>query len=115
MNWYIDDGHQKGLISVNGIRVARKYIERLNDEDLQKLLELAKAEIDYEAVIVTYLMECELEERKEKRMKEIMKALRELGAGGIVTTKEISTGRISVYVDGDYFGIWDTDRKTFVD
>ena len=48
-------------------------------------------------------------------MKEIMKALKELGVIGTVTTKEISTGRTSIYINGEYFGIWDTDRKTFVD
>lgn len=100
---------------MNGFRVARKYIEQLNDEDLYNLWELAKDDTEYESVIVTYLMECEIEERKEKRMKEIMKALRELGVGGIVTTKDIDFDRFAVYVDGEYFGIWDTNRKTFVD
>jgi hypothetical protein len=49
---------------VNGIRVARKYIEQLHDEDLPILWELAKVDIEYEAVIITYLLECEMEERK---------------------------------------------------
>jgi hypothetical protein len=48
---------------VNGLRVARKYIERLSDEDLQALWELAKDDIEYEAVIITYLIECEMEKR----------------------------------------------------
>ena len=56
-----------------------------------------------------------MEERKEKRMKEIMKALRQLEVGGAVTTKQITTGRIAVYINNEYFGIWDTNRKTFVD
>lgn len=105
----------KGMVPVNGFRVARKYIKQLNDEDLQGLWKLANNDIEYEAVIVTYLMECEMEERKEKRMKEIMKALRTLGVGGNVTTKSITTDRYAVYVDSEYFGIWDTNRKTFVD
>lgn len=100
---------------MNGQRIARQYIERLSNEELHGLLESAKGDISYEAIIVTYLIECEIEERKERRMKEIMKALRELGVSGIVTTKDIDFDRFSVYVDGEYFGIWDTIRKTFVD
>ena len=115
MNWNHNDVHIKGLVPVNGIRVARKYIERLSDEDLQALWELSKDEIEYEAVIITYLMECEMQERKEKRMKEIMKALRTLGVKGTVTIKNIDSDRLTVYVDGEYFGIWDNVRKTFAD
>lgn len=100
---------------MNGIRIVRKYIEKASDEDLQGLWESAKNDIEYEAVIVTYLIECEMEERKEKRMKEIMKALRTLGISGIVTIKQITFDRYTVYVDNEYFGIWDTNRKTFVD
>lgn len=100
---------------MNGQRIVRQYVERLNNEDLYGLWESAKDDISYEAIIVTYLIECEIEERKERRMKEIMKALRELGVRGIVTTKDVDFDRFSVYVDGEYFGIWDTTRKTFVD
>lgn len=100
---------------MNGQRITRQYIERLNDEDLYGLWNVAKDDIEYEAVIITYLIECEMEERKEKRMKEIMKVLRELEVIGKVTTKWITTDRIAVYVDNEYFGIWDTIRKTFVD
>ena len=100
---------------MNGFRVVRKYIERLSDEDLHGLWESSKDDIEYEAVVITHLIECEMEKRKEKRMKEIMKALRELGTNGYVTTKHINLGRFAVYVDSEYFGIWDTDRKTFVD
>lgn len=53
--------------------------------------------------------------RKEKTMKELYKALTTLGIKGTVITKMITTDRIVVYVDGEYFGIWDTTRKTFVD
>lgn len=49
---------------MNGIRVARKYLERCTDEELQRLWELAKDDIEYEAVIITYLIECEMEKRK---------------------------------------------------
>lgn len=48
-------------------------------------------------------------------MKEIIEAMTKLGVNGFITTKQISTGRIGVFVDGEYFGIWDTKRKTFVD
>lgn len=115
MNWNHNDGYKKGLVPVNGFRVARKYIEQLSDEDLQALWELSKDDIEYEAVVVTHLMECEMEERKEKRMKEIMKELRTLGVGGIVTTYQINFDRYTVYVDAEYFGIWDTNSKTFID
>lgn len=100
---------------MNGFRVARKIIEQMSEKDLHGLYEAAKNDNDYAAVVVTHIIECEMEDRKEKRMKEIMKALRGLGAGGIVTTKHITTGRFAVYLDGEYFGIWDTIRQTFVD
>lgn len=100
---------------MNGLRVVRKYIKRCSDEELQALWELAKDDIEYESVVVTYLMECEMEERKERRMKEIMKGLRALGVSGYVTTKMMVFDRYAVYVDSDYFGIWDTEKKTFVD
>ena len=100
---------------MNGFRVARKYIERSSDEELQAIWELAKDDVEHEAIVITHLIECEMEERQEKRMKEIIKALRTLEVGGIVTTKQITFDRYSVYVDGEYFGIWDTNRKTFVD
>ena len=48
-------------------------------------------------------------------MKEIKEALNKLGAEGHITTKWITTDRIAVYLDDEYFSIWDTVRKTFVD
>jgi hypothetical protein len=48
-------------------------------------------------------------------MKELYNALNTLGVKGTITTKQITPDRIAVYVDSEYFGIWDTDRKTFVD
>lgn len=48
-------------------------------------------------------------------MKELHNALIKLGVKGTVTTKWITTDRIAVYLDGEYFGLWDTTRKTFVD
>ena len=100
---------------MNGLRTVRKYISKLNDEDLQALWELAKDDIEYESVVVTYLMECEIEERKEKLLKEVTKGVRELGTVGYVTTKMMGLDRHAVYVDAEYFGIWDTKKKTFVD
>ena len=42
-------------------------------------------------------------------------ALDKLGVKGAITTHQIANDRIAVYLDGEYFGIWDTARKTFVD
>ncbi len=42
-------------------------------------------------------------------------ALAKLGIKGTITTRQISAERIAVWVNGEYFGIWDTARKTFVD
>ena len=100
---------------MNGQKITRRYLKSLSDEDLHGLWKAAKDDNEYEAVIITYFIECEKEERKERRMKEIMKALRKLGHNGIVKTKWISKDRFAVYVDGEYFGIWDSNRKTFVD
>ena len=46
---------------------------------------------------------------------EITKALKTLGVTGKVHLRQIATDRIEVTVDGEYFGIWDVIRKTFVD
>lgn len=48
-------------------------------------------------------------------MKELFEALKTLGVKGTIVTNWITTDRIAVYVDDEYFGIWDTNRKTFVD
>lgn len=45
-------------------------------------------------------------------MKDLFEALVKLG---VITTNQITTDRVAVYVTGEYFGIWDTNRKTFVD
>ena len=53
---------------------------------------------------------------KESINKEITLALEILGVKGefaFSTTKHLD--RIKVIVNGEYFGIWDTTRKTFVD
>ena len=48
-------------------------------------------------------------------MKALFEALTKLGVKGAIVTKWITADRIAVYVNGKYFGIWDTIRKTFVD
>ena len=46
---------------------------------------------------------------------EIAKAFEILGVTGTVHLRQIAPDRIEVTVDGEYFGIWDCVRKTFVD
>lgn len=47
---------------------------------------------------------------------DLISALKSLGVvKGTVTVKRITTDRIAVYVNGEYFGVWDTIRKNFVD
>ena len=48
-------------------------------------------------------------------MGELKKALEALGVKGNIKVFFLYTGRAMVYVDGEYFGIWDIKRKTFVD
>lgn len=48
-------------------------------------------------------------------MKFLLKALKELKVKGKVTVKRAAPDRLTVYVNGVYFGLWDTTRKTFVD
>ena len=38
-----------------------------------------------------------------------------LGIEGTLTAKAIDADRFAIYLDGDYFGIFDTRRKTFID
>ena len=46
---------------------------------------------------------------------DLQSALIKLCVNGTITAKQITTDRIAVYLDGQYFGLWDTSRKTFVD
>lgn len=48
----------------------------------------------------------------KESINEIMKALVALG---VVSLEEIAPDRIKVEVNGEYFGIWDAVKKTFVD
>lgn len=52
---------------------------------------------------------------KNSTNKEIKEALEILGAEGEATMTPITHDRIAVYINGEYFGIWDTEKKTFVD
>lgn len=56
---------------------------------------------------------------KDKAIKSVkdklIKALMHLGCTGKVTVKSIDEARYEVSINGQYFGIFDTDRQTFVD
>lgn len=53
---------------------------------------------------------------KDKITNEITKALEILGIKGEITLRPpVDPLRIVVTVNGEYFGIWDVLRKTFVD
>ena len=53
---------------------------------------------------------------KNSITEEIIKALEILGVTGEITVRPpIDPLRIVVTVNGEYFGIWDVLRKTFVD
>ena len=45
----------------------------------------------------------------------IYNALKTLGVNGTVNCRHITYDRVLVTVDGEYFGIWDSEKKTFVD
>jgi hypothetical protein len=47
---------------------------------------------------------------------EIKSALEKLGVHGRITLRPIADlDRIEVSVNGEYFGVWDSVKKTFVD
>lgn len=100
---------------MNGQRIIRKYFERITDGELHELYQAAMKDDSQEATCIRYLAASELAVRMEKKMPEIKKALEQLGADGYATTEWIAFGRIKVYLDFEYFGVWDTTRKTFVD
>ena len=53
------------MMSMNGQRIARKYVERLSDKDLKGLLEAAQNDPSLEAVVVAHLIKQEIEKRKK--------------------------------------------------
>ena len=56
---------------------------------------------------------------KEEIYTEIREALKELGfnkkESDRVEIKSIDENRHEVHINSDYFGVWDSNRKTFVD
>lgn len=100
---------------MNGQRIIRKYFAKLTDKDLHGMNEAAKKDDSQEALCIRYIAECELINRMEQKLPEIKKAIDQLGVDGYVRTEWITWDRIAVYIHNDYFGIWDTVRKTFVD
>ena len=48
---------------MNGHRIVRNYLAKQTDADLLGMWEESKDDIEYEGVIVHYLIECELEKR----------------------------------------------------
>lgn len=51
-------------------------------------------------------------------IEKVSKAVRALGETGDIIMHDFvsgDTGRIKVYVNGEYFGVFDTARDTFVD
>ena len=48
-------------------------------------------------------------------IEEVQHALNALGVREAAELRDMTFDRITVYVSGEYFGIWDTKRKTFVD
>lgn len=51
----------------------------------------------------------------EKTIIEISEGLKALSVKGKATFEYITHDRIKVIVNGEYFGIWDVTKKTFVD
>lgn len=52
---------------MNGMRTARKYIERQSTQELLELRELARKDTTYEGMVVYCLIVSELERRKAKQ------------------------------------------------
>lgn len=56
-----------------------------------------------------------VDEEVEQVEKELKKALQTLGVKGSITLKRSDSFSIKVFVKGKEFGIWDIDKKTFVE
>ncbi len=48
-------------------------------------------------------------------MEHIRKALKAFGYTGRAQVSEIVSGRYRVSINGEYFGIWDAEKNTFID
>lgn len=57
-------------------------------------------------------------DRMKKAIDRVKEALDKLGVHGRVRIEEIAprdTSRLTVYVNDEYYGVYDIDRQTFVD
>lgn len=57
-------------------------------------------------------------DRMKKAIDRVKEALEQLKVHGHVRIEEIAprdTSRVTVYVNDEYFGVYDIDRRTFVD
>ena len=50
-----------------------------------------------------------------RTVENMRRALQILGFSGKANVEYISEDRVCVRINGEYFGIWDTEKNTFVD
>ena len=50
-----------------------------------------------------------------KTINHIINALRTFGIAGKANLAYIAADRVRVTVNGEYFGVWDSEKNTFVD
>ena len=51
----------------------------------------------------------------ERTISSIIKGLKLYGATGKATFEYVQADRVKVSVNGEYFGLWDSEKSTFVD
>ena len=90
----------------------RKYIKHLPDTELYELWKKAQNDITPEGMTVYAHLTAELREREQPHL---YRALHQLGIVKKTVTIEWRTDRITTYIDGEYFGMWDIHKRTFVD
>ena len=90
----------------------RKYIKHLPDKDLRELWNRAQYDTTPEGLTVYAHLTAELREREQPHL---YRALHQLGIIKKTVTIEWRTDRIVTYIDGEYFGVWDIWKHTFVD
>ena len=88
--------------------IEEKIKSLLNEIDREKGISKTA---HYNTLLNVYLkkreqLKCELD---------VEKALKDLGKKGNFSIKSIVDDRVMVFVNDEYFGIWDVIRKTFVD
>lgn len=54
-------------------------------------------------------------DRQKLITRAITKALTALGVTGVIRVKSMEIGRYEVFKDGQHFGIFDMEKRTFVD